>query len=688
MKKGIGKIKHNKGKLNEFNVFLFVSTFARSLIEIFISLYLFKNGFSIQQVLFFYLLENLFSFFISYFFVRIGERFNYSVIMYIGVVSFIALQITLGNVDHNVWYVVLISLLYAIYRRGYWVARRFYITEIMPQRRSSIPYSMTMIVSEVATILAGFLGAFLLDGLNNSILMIISSVLLFVSILPLWRIDSKGNNTKIELIKHLKCYDKRNFLAFSLYEINNVLTLLFPIYVFLYIEDTYMITGTMSVISNIAIIVFIFLYGKIIEKRNFFVLSTVLFVLVCLTKLFFLNYFILAICFAEGLVSKMQNQSVNKIYFENRNDMDLAHYNLIYQLLEAFARVIAVIPLLFISDVRSMIMFVLLIISAELVAYTFLKKMGVPKKRYVIGKNVDLAPVEIKDVDKAMRFQSMIIKGMKNKEWFTPLTKKEFTTPMKGSDNVYFLKKGRAVIGLVVATCGAPEVLKDYKLKNDNVLLIDSIMIRKECRGHHLQKQILKVLEKRAKELELDGLVATVHPDNIYSKKNFVDSGYVVTHSASLHGGERLVFVKYGIRKEKSCGCIILKDSKVLLICTRDDGGKQYWSFPKGHQEKGETDIETALRETKEEVGLDVKILSEKPLTTWHLVHSGTVHKDILLFVAEPLNDEIKMQAGEVEKTEWVEIDKVDGYLDEYYSDVWGKFLKNYWLKARGGNAE
>ena len=76
------------------------------------------------------------------------------------------------------------------------------------------------------------------------------------------------------------------------------------------------------------------------------------------------------------------------------------------------------------------------------------------------------------------------------------------------------------------------------------MMLIDSIMIKQEYRGHHLQRQILKLLEKRARELNLDGLVTTVHPDNIYSKNNFVNSGYDIGHLALLHGGDRLVFVK------------------------------------------------------------------------------------------------------------------------------------------------
>ena len=126
---------------------------------------------------------------------------------------------------------------------------------------------------------------------------------------------------------------------------------------------------------------------------------------------------------------------------------------------------------------------------------------------------------------------------------------------------------------------------------------------------------------------------------------------------------------------EKSRGCIILKDDKVLLIGAKDDDGKLFWSFPKGHQEDGETDIETAIRETREEVGLNIKIIDDKPIKTGHLVHGGTVYKEILLFVAEPLNDEIKIQEDEVEKVKWVKIDEAGKYFDDYYSDVWRELL-------------
>lgn len=129
------------------------------------------------------------------------------------------------------------------------------------------------------------------------------------------------------------------------------------------------------------------------------------------------------------------------------------------------------------------------------------------------------------------------------------------------------------------------------------------------------------------------------------------------------------------MKTEKSCGCIIIKDDKVLLIEAKDDKGKLFWSFPKGHQEIGETDIETAIRETKEETGLDVKIINTNPIKTGHLVHRGTAYKNILLFIAEPLTDELNPQEGEVEQIKWTPITEAEKNLTDYYSNVWKELL-------------
>lgn len=121
------------------------------------------------------------------------------------------------------------------------------------------------------------------------------------------------------------------------------------------------------------------------------------------------------------------------------------------------------------------------------------------------------------------------------------------------------------------------------------------------------------------------------------------------------------------MRHEKSCGTITIDQNKVLLIGAKDENGQIFWSFPKGHQESGETDIETATRETLEEVGLDVEIIDRTPIIVSHLIDDGRVVKYIYLFLAKISSGAVQPQANEVEYWQWVDFDEVAKYLSDHY---------------------
>jgi len=62
-------------------------------------------------------------------------------------------------------------------------------------------------------------------------------------------------------------------------------------------------------------------------------------------------------------------------------------------------------------------------------------------------------------------------------------------------------------------------------------------------------------------------------------------------------------------RAKVGVGVFVLKDGKVLLGKRKSKHGEGEYGGPGGHMEYGETAIETALREIKEECGIKVKNL-------------------------------------------------------------------------------
>lgn len=118
------------------------------------------------------------------------------------------------------------------------------------------------------------------------------------------------------------------------------------------------------------------------------------------------------------------------------------------------------------------------------------------------------------------------------------------------------------------------------------------------------------------------------------------------------------------MKHEKSCGCIIVKGDTVLVEKQKHKD-ERFWNFPKGHQDPGETDLETALRETKEEVGLDVEITDNHPITMTYLIDKGTTEKIVHLFLARLVNQNAKitLQEEEVEEARWVPFAEVESLL-------------------------
>ena len=62
-------------------------------------------------------------------------------------------------------------------------------------------------------------------------------------------------------------------------------------------------------------------------------------------------------------------------------------------------------------------------------------------------------------------------------------------------------------------------------------------------------------------------------------------------------------------------GVCIIKENKILLGKRLNSHGQGTWAFPGGHLEFGETLVECALREVKEETGLIIGTIYRGPLT-------------------------------------------------------------------------
>jgi 8-oxo-dGTP pyrophosphatase MutT (NUDIX family) len=117
-----------------------------------------------------------------------------------------------------------------------------------------------------------------------------------------------------------------------------------------------------------------------------------------------------------------------------------------------------------------------------------------------------------------------------------------------------------------------------------------------------------------------------------------------------------------------SAGGVVVSADRVrpsLVIGMRRRGRDSVtWTLPKGTPDPGETTEETALREVREETGLEVRILEPLPSIEYAFAQDGTrIRKTVHYFLMEPTGGDLSRHDHEFERVRWVPFDEAPTLL-------------------------
>ena len=114
-------------------------------------------------------------------------------------------------------------------------------------------------------------------------------------------------------------------------------------------------------------------------------------------------------------------------------------------------------------------------------------------------------------------------------------------------------------------------------------------------------------------------------------------------------------------------GCVVEKDNKILMVQEGLDFCYGQWNYPAGHVDEFENITQAAIREVKEETGLDVKLKGVLPICETELRNETHI---IIRFVAEVIGGKVQFDSNEILDVKWIDIEEIEKMTE--------KELRNY----------
>jgi 8-oxo-dGTP pyrophosphatase MutT (NUDIX family) len=112
---------------------------------------------------------------------------------------------------------------------------------------------------------------------------------------------------------------------------------------------------------------------------------------------------------------------------------------------------------------------------------------------------------------------------------------------------------------------------------------------------------------------------------------------------------------------EFSAGGVVVRDGKCVVIVPtrRAADGSKVLALPKGHPEDGESEADAALREVREEAGVEARLVEKLgDVRYWYTRDGRRIAKVVSFFLLEYLGGEVADHDGEVEDARWLALDR------------------------------
>jgi 8-oxo-dGTP pyrophosphatase MutT (NUDIX family) len=114
-------------------------------------------------------------------------------------------------------------------------------------------------------------------------------------------------------------------------------------------------------------------------------------------------------------------------------------------------------------------------------------------------------------------------------------------------------------------------------------------------------------------------------------------------------------------QSEFSAGGVVVRDGRCVVIVPtrRAADGSRVLALPKGHPDAGESAADAALREVREEAGVEARVVEKLgDVRYWYMRDGRRIAKVVGFFLLEYLSGDLEDHDSEVERAEWMPLEQ------------------------------
>lgn len=309
--------------LKKYNIFIFITSFAKLLVEIFIPLILYNMSFTIKEIILFLILKYSFCLLfipVGYF---IGKKYSVSTLMILSSIIFSITYIYLSQINKNLTSLIILSILYSSYLMFYWLGRHTYGLSIIEDKKTTDNVSLYNIFTILGGLFSPFIGSYIIEKTSTLTLSTIVLVLMIISIIPLTKIKKIKLNPNTQIKHIIKSFPKINYIFNTLDQLRYILYTVLPLWIYINIKSKYSYIGILNIITGLGSIIYIYLLSKKMDKnkKDYLSLSLLIMGIIYLLKITITsNLAYLIITLFEGITkSSLDTITLRNTYVYQKN---------------------------------------------------------------------------------------------------------------------------------------------------------------------------------------------------------------------------------------------------------------------------------------------------------------------------------------------------------------------------------